>query len=318
VGIWLLFEEHLTGLYLRRLVNQVVPLTRAQSIELRGDSGWIVALVKHASNKNTAAAMILTWPWLLVSATLARRPWQQVLRYGTAAALVTAILLSDHETSKVAIVASVIVFLLATLSRQLAFALVAVAWFAATLVIVPAAMFAYGSGAHLIEAVQYSGRHRLVIWGVTAERALDRPLRGHGLASTRVIDEMTPPEQRRPVPGTNIPQGTNMHSHNVFLQTWHETGMPGALLLFLAGLPVLAWLAARPATTARYLYAGFIAALVLASLSWSLVASWYIATFALAAIWMLIADVVGRGSMPALRPAPNDPSAPADQITPSS
>lgn len=293
-AMWLSLEELATGLYGRRLMNYLWPMTRPHSIQTRGEGNWIVAMMPYVSNKNTAAAMVLTWPWLLISRPFAQRPWQKVLRLATLAALVIAVVLSDHETSKIALLLSAIVYLITRLSRRIAFGLLALGWFAATLAVLPVSLIAYGSGVHLIESVQYSGRHRLVIWGATAERAIDRPIRGHGLASTRVLDEMTAPTERKILPGTTIPEGTNMHSHNVFMQTWHETGLPGALLMFLAGLPVLDWLRTRPDATAAHLFAAYTAAVVLASLSWSLVASWYIATFAFVAIWMLFADAFVR------------------------
>jgi O-antigen ligase len=129
-----------------------------------------------------------------------------------------------------------------------------------------------------------------VIWGSTSLRVLEKPLLGHGLASTRVLDEMARPLQGK-LAGTDISDGTNMHAHNVFLQAWYETGAIGGVLLFLAGLPVLGWLRARSDRTAPYLFAAFAASVVVASLSWSLVASWYIATFGLVAVWCRFADL---------------------------
>jgi O-antigen ligase len=129
-----------------------------------------------------------------------------------------------------------------------------------------------------------------VIWGSTSLRVLEKPLLGHGLASTRVLDEMARPLQGK-LAGTDISDGTNMHAHNVFLQAWYETGAIGGVLVFLAGLPVLGWLRARSDRTAPYLFAAFAASVVVASLSWSLVASWYIATFGLVAVWCRFADL---------------------------
>ncbi len=306
VAAWVSFEEILTNHFFRRVLNTYIPLTRPKSIQLRADSGWILALQSFATNKNVAALMFMFWPALLISRMLARRPVEQWFRFATVAALTCAVLLSDHETSKLALVVSGVMFAVALWSRRIAFGMVVFGWVAATLLIVPFSLITYRLGAHTVEQIQFSGRHRVVIWGQTSERVLMRPLHGYGLASTRVIDETAAPAAKAVIPGTNIPSGINVHSHNMFLQIWHEIGAIGALLMMLAGLPVLGWLRTRSDQTAPYLLAAFTAAVCIASLSWSLVAVWFVASFGFMAAWTRYADVAATSLMPEGQPSPPD------------
>jgi O-antigen ligase len=292
VGSWIALEEALTNHVLRRSLNTYVPLTRPRSILSRAESGWILELYSFVTNKSVAALVLLMWPALLIRRTLLRRSMDRWLCWATVAALAYAVWRSDHETSKLAMVVSGLVFIIALWSHQTAFRLVAFGWIAATILVLPAALLILKVDAHKSEQVQYSGRHRLVIWGHTAERVLKKPIVGYGIAATRVVDETEMPQSKPKLPGTEIPVGTNVHSHNMFLQVWHELGGVGALLMMLAGVPVLAWLRSRSSEAAPYHLAGFTAAVCIASLSWSLVAVWFIASFGLTAAWIRFADVV--------------------------
>lgn len=258
---------------------------------MRLQDGWIAELQPYVANKNVAACMLMTWPMLLISRPIARVAWHKALRLATVAAFVVAALLSEHETSKLALAVSAAVFAIAWRSRQAAFRLIALGWIAASALVLPISLIAYKAGAHKLESIQYSGRHRVVIWGFTGQRVLDRPFTGYGLASTRVLDEASVPEPLGAGPNATIPLATSMHSHNVFMQTFHETGVIGGLLMMLAGLPILGWLRTRSDATFPYLFAAFAAAVTLASLSWSLVAPWYIASFGLVAVWCRFGDV---------------------------
>lgn len=292
-SMWLSLEENASGMYLRRAINSLVPMTRPNSIHMRMENGWIASMQPYMSNKNTVAVLLMTWPMVLVSGVLVRSRNWSLARSATLIAVVLAIAVSEHETSKLALLISAGVFGLALRSQRAAFAVVAAGWVAATLLIVPVSLMAFKTGAFRSDTLQYSARHRIVIWGHTAVGVLKKPFLGNGLASTRVLDEMAKPTKER-VAGTDLIEGTNVHAHNVFLQTWYETGAVGAVLMFLAGLPVLAWLRSRPPTIAPHLFAAFTASVTVASLSWSLVASWYIAAFGLVAVWCRFADVFVR------------------------
>lgn len=294
LAAWLSLEEMLSDHLLRRALNSYLPLSRPHSIVARTESGWILSMHGYIVNKNVAALVFMMWPALLISRFLLNAPRERWLRWTTVAIAVIAVMLSSHESSKLAILVSSLVFVVACWNRRVAFAIVAFGWIAVTLLIVPAALASYRLGVYKVEQIQFSGRHRLVLWGQTSERVLLKPLLGYGLASTRLVDEMSEPAFKSTIPDTDIPNGLNVHSHNIFLQAWHEIGGVGAILLMLIGVPVLGWLKTRSPQTAPYLLATFTTAVCLASLSWSFVAVWFIASFGYVAVWSHLADTVAR------------------------
>ena len=174
-------------------------------------------------------------------------------------------------------------------------------WLASTLLVLPAALYAYKAEAYRLPP-NFSAQHRVVIWGVTAAKTLNHPVVGIGTGHTPDFDESLLPDVRM-APGTKLPIATNRHAHNVFLQTWYENGALGALLLALAGLPVIGWIANAPARTQPLLAAAFAAAIMSASFSYSLLAGWFLATFAVAAVFNRFAAELGRSTHLSFRKA---------------
>jgi len=282
---WLLMIDIATDLGLRRMFASVVPVLPHDYITWR--DGWITALPAFISNKNMAAIMLLAWPVLLLTRGAERGSRAWWARIATIGAAVLAIFWSDHEASKLAIVVGTGVYLAARWSRLWTWRALGAGWVVATLLVVPISYGAYQLGAYKFDGLQYSGKHRLVIWGYTAGEVAKAPLLGKGLGATRAADEMT--SKQGYAPGTSIKLGTNVHSHNVFLQMWHEAGLIGAVLLLIAGWPALAWLRRTDDVSAPYMMAAWVTAMVMAAVTWSMVAAWFIASFAFAALWAAFA-----------------------------
>ena len=69
------------------------------------------------------------------------------------------------------------------------------------------------------------------------------------------------------------------------------------LLLILAGLPVVGWIAKAPRQSQALLGAAFCSAIVSASFSYSLLVGWFLATFAITALFSRFAvDAVDEGT----------------------
>lgn len=301
---WLLMIDIASDLGVRRLFASVVPVLRHDYITW--NDGWITAMPAFISNKNMAAIMLLAWPVLLLSRGAERwsRAWWA--RVATIGAGVLAVAWSDHEASKLAIIAGAGVYLAAQWSRLWTWRALVAGWVVATMLVVPIVYGAYQLGAYRLDGIQYSGKHRLVIWGYTATEVTKAPLFGKGLGATRATDETS--SKQGFAPGTSIKLGTNIHSHNVFLQMWHEAGLVGAVLLLIAGWPALAWLRRTDDVSAPYMMAAWITAMVMAAVTWSMVAAWFIASFAYAALWAAFAadrqrrtltDAAGKAATPA-------------------
>ena len=62
---------------------------------------------------------------------------------------------------------------------------------------------------------------------------------------------------------------------------WYEGGAIGALLLLLAGLPVTAWILRTSVSVRPWLAGGLVASVFAASISYSLLSTWFISSFAI-------------------------------------
>ena len=97
-------------------------------------------------------------------------------------------------------------------------------------------LFAYKSEFQAETWLPPSFRARIVIWGDTAERAfLQHPWLGIG-TSPRSLKESS--ETAEEAKGFDYPVSTGQHAHDLFLQTWYEMGLIGAILVALAGASV--------------------------------------------------------------------------------
>ena len=140
------------------------------------------------------------------------------------------------------------------------------------------------SVAEKMSLLPQSAQHRLYIWEFTAKRALERPIRGWGLDSSRSI----PGGHDRPPIGENY---LPLHPHNGALQVWLELGAPGAIMGALLCALLILKLLNRSFINTKYVYGAVVGSLlsfiVVASTAYSLWQSWWFAT-----AWMIAAALV--------------------------
>ncbi len=160
--------------------------------------------------------------------------------------------------------------------------LIAWAWAGAILLVVPLATLAFHSQLYLSDWIPRSAQHRIVIWGYTSKQIANAPILGSGINTARALND--PDGYDVPLaPGSDFKLTTSLHSHNVYLQAWYETGAVGALLLLAIGLLVLHALAGAPREIQSYLYATFVTCALLGGTSFSLWQPWFMASFGFAA-----------------------------------
>ena len=160
---------------------------------------------------------------------------------------------------------------------------IAWAWAGAIMLVVPLATLAYHSQLYLSAWIPHSAQHRIVIWGYTSSQIAKAPILGSGINTARALND--PEGYDAPLaPGSDFRLTTGLHSHNVYLQAWYETGAVGALLLLAIGLLVLqlvgAGLDGSPALPLRHLRD---VCALLGGTSFSLWQPWFMASFGFAA-----------------------------------
>ncbi|MDB5381161.1 MAG: hypothetical protein JWO26_793 [Rhodospirillales bacterium] len=205
------------------------------------------------------------------------------LRALLAAASVAVALWLPAETAKIAIVAGLVAYALASwvprLTRTALAASLALAILAMPVLL--GAVFTSGATAGFLP---FSAAHRVVIWDFSLSRIAERPLLGWGFEASRAIPggkaNATPatldrlgivePGQRARFALVNA-ESLPLHPHNAALQLRLELGMVGALLAAL----LVALLASRARTPAAI--GAMTAASVVGSLSYGLWQGWWIA-----------------------------------------
>lgn len=132
--------------------------------------------------------------------------------------------------------------------------------------------------------------HRFVVWRFAAEHIAEKPLFGWGMDAARSMpggkEEVVLLPGPPPVYGEKLP----LHTHNAPLQWWLELGLPGGILMALLWLGVLAVIARRVAGRADRAIAlgGFVAAWIVANLSFGAWQSWWLSTLGLTAALVLL------------------------------
>jgi len=243
--------------------------------------------------RNMVPVALFLWPAVMAARGTLRR------RSGLIAATVTVILagivimVSRHESSKLAYVAGLAVFGSALVGARLTGRIVATGWVIACLAMLPAALIAHRLELHNASWLQASARHRIIIWNYTAEQVLKAPLLGVGARTTYVLGPRL--EQTwQAYPDESFRRTLSLHSHSVYLQTWFELGLIGATLLTLVGLAILQGIRSLTRSLQPYAYATFVSAAVMAASSYGMWQVWFdsmfgftVAIFALGASLLL-------------------------------
>jgi O-antigen ligase len=192
------------------------------------------------------------------------------------------VMLSTHESSKLAFVGAVVAFAGAWLAPRLTGRLVATGWILACLAVLPLALLAHHYNLHNATWLQGTARHRIIIWNYTAEQVLKAPWLGVGARTTYVLGPRT--ESQIPTaPDEAFKRTLSTHSHSVYLQTWFELGLIGATLLTLLGLSILQAIRELSLDLQPYAYATFAAAALMAASSYGMWQIWFASLFGLCA-----------------------------------
>ena len=269
---------------LRRFLMRLLPALQPGGQHVAMEGGQLARLAAYLPNASVSVLAVMFWPAALIASRL------DLLRTHRSGALIACavvaatIFASEHATSQVALVGAGVAFVLYRAYPKLGARLVIACWVAANLLVVPAASVLYSAEAYRAAWLPHSARHRIVIWGYTAEQIPRAPLLGAGIGTARALHDARPAEPSR-VPGTTFPLSTSLHSHNAYLQVWYETGAAGALIMLGLGLLILRALLRFPADAQPYLVAAFVACALGVASAYSIWAPWFMASLAMASIF---------------------------------
>lgn len=288
IGGLILLHEVWSNQLIRRLIDEnfhLFELTKYTRVNKFGH----MRIPSAELNRSIAVLNMFLWPSILCAASL----WSGRKAKLIAVALVVSATLttigSNHETSKLALVAGLLCFAVAYWWHRAAVILVGSAWALLVLGCVIAAQLAYDPlELHKASWVQRSAQARFIIWHNTATNIAEAPILGAGVRTGYVEDE------RRKRGDVHAPakQGgatIHRHAHNVYLQNWFELGFVGAALFLGAGLGTLCAITRLPEHTQPYALAAFSVFSMEIASSWELWQTWFMSLFALTAIYMALA-----------------------------
>jgi len=246
--------------------------------------------------------MFHLWPGLLVLSALKgirRRPLMIALFF---LALAVPILISEHDSSLIALLGSILVLVLARQLPRLTTRALAAIWCLGFVLVLPVNFLAYNAELHLAEPLPDSYKARVIIWEYTSERVLERPWLGIGMDST---SEMKPDPPHKTAPtlkeqpeGFVFKRTTAHHAHNIFLQSWYELGALGAILLAAAGALIVLRIDLLPLQAQPFAAATLAAFAIIAAFSWGMWQTWFMCAIALVPFYVAIASATVRETAP--------------------
>ena len=298
VGLIYLFIELCTGQAIKSTIYNAIGVTAADLSHPEHFSwaaGQLVSVSVEDLTRNIAPATVFLWPGVFVVRGALRPLWAPIVSVLMVVLSGVVVFMSWHGTSKVAFLAGVAVFICARISPRLARGLLSAGWVTACVAIVPLALLAHRLDLHNATWLENSTRHRIIIWNFTAQEVFESPLLGIGARSTYTLGPRLEKSIEN-LPDEEFRRTLSKHSHNIFLQTWLELGLVGAVLLTLVGLSILGGISALEAAAQPYGFASFATAAAMAASSYGMWQAWFVAMFGLSALLF----GVGRAALEAV------------------
>jgi O-antigen ligase len=298
VGIAFVLFELATSHYLVRLMFNTLPITRPDGLKgLVVQDGMVLRIAIFELNRHVAVMLLMLWPALACLGRLGDKRWGLIAIIVLCLAVIASVGLSHHETSKLGLVLSAIVFVIArpwpTATRRALW----IGWCLAFILVVPFATIALKAQLHQAEWLPFSAKARVILWAYTAEQVPKAPLLGIGLTSTRKSQQnLKAPEKPE---GYVYAWRAGWHAHNAFLQAWYELGAFGVILLIAAGASMIGYIGRLSTPMQPFILAQLTAFLTIFGFSWGMWQSWLMAVAGLAAMYAALAVSFCRAEEPA-------------------
>ncbi|MGZ8417814.1 MAG: O-antigen ligase family protein, partial [Methyloceanibacter sp.] len=120
---------------------------------------------------------------------------------------------------------------------------------------------------------------------------LEHPWLGIGVDSTHALKKSGAAERPK---GFIFPRSSGEHAHNLFLQTWYELGLVGAVLLALAGAGVALRMLRLPKEMQPFAAASFAAFFGIGAFAWSMWQTWFMCAIGLLILYLCVAASAPR------------------------
>jgi O-antigen ligase len=287
--------ELLTDGALTRFAMNTIPAfrpDRAKHVAIR--HGLVTRINVSEFNQHVAMLALQFWPGLLALRVLAP-PRRNLLTVLFFLALAVPIAISEHDSSQVGLIASLIIFPLTLVRPRTVIRGLALAWCLGFVLVIPLDFLAFKAGLHQADWLPKSARARIIIWEYTAERVLENPFLGIGADSTPAVKAkaVTAPEKPE---GFVFRRTTGQHAHNLFLQSWYELGLFGTILVAIAGAAAGLRLLLLPLEAQAYGAAAFTLFAVIAAFAWGMWQVWLVCAIGLLPLYLLMPAALLSGS----------------------
>ncbi|MEM6499625.1 MAG: O-antigen ligase family protein, partial [Pseudomonadota bacterium] len=289
-----LVVEHLTGGQLKAFVANTTELTPREMTFNVVEDREVVEVLRTFLNGHSAALSILAFP---IAACLSvwlgsglRRT--RIAMLTLSLAIGTLVMASDSETAKLAIVVSLGVFALSLISSKSVLYVLAAGWCTACLAMPFLVLATFPNEFGWQRHLPLSAYDRAEIWRYTVNKTWHSPIVGVGAQQTRYVS-VSPVEHdsrtaltKRPPPHDGfvpVPR-IAVHAHNVFIQTWFELGVLGAVLLTFLGLNALRGAQTLTSGILHFALATFASTAVVAGTGYRMWQMWLISSVLLTAL----------------------------------
>jgi O-antigen ligase len=294
-GLFMLFELLTNAALSRAVVSSVGWLKPAAMKLMIFVNGRATGVDLSQLNRNVAIVMFNLWAGLLALQMIEERTRRSVAMLLLFLATAVPVFLSNHQSSQVALLLSLLAFFFARRWPRPAFRALAALWCLGFVLVLPADFLAYKAGLHLEPWMPSSFKARVIIWEYTAERVLDHPWLGIGARSTR--DVRQPKDLSDKPAGFVYPRNTGRHAHDMFLQSWYELGLVGVILIAIAGAIVAIRMSLLPLEVQPFAAATFATFLGIAAFAWGMWQTWLICAVGLLALYLRLAGEARRSEV---------------------
>ncbi len=284
IGVFLGALYILAGILTENAIQRAAE--HAATIDSSGAKEQFVGRKPEELRRNVTMLLLHLWPALLALTFLLRPSRRSIFTLLFIAAVVVPVLMSRRESAQLALIASVLAFILASAWRRFMPRALAAAWCLAFVVVMPLTFAAYQAELHMDESLPKSARARVILWEYTAERVLEQPWIGVGADATPTLRKNIVVEKPE---GFVYPRSTSHHAHNLFLQVWYELGLVGVVLVALAGAAIATRMTLLPSEAQPFAAATFAAFGANVAFAWGMWQTWLICGSALALLYLLIA-----------------------------